>query len=323
MMLSSAFTSCAPGAETEAEAVSTAVINGMPETIEQSGHVFMTIYRNQWGRLWVCSGELIRNRWVLTAKHCVEEEDHTDISGFRADVVMGTQERTSIQVIRHPNADVALIELDQPMVMPGQLGYLFARPLNAFGQSGPMQIFGYGGIDTGLKSGQVVASGESTPVEVDGTSSGQGIQGGDSGGGLFLMWPVQTLVGIASYREQTGFKSYFESVRQIRNWAYELIYPGQPFVCHGTECFTAAESLPPNLTTGATWDPCPGRPFRLEGELELQSGDTLSLRDTLGTDLLSGNTRLMRETSGLVFLTLRTDATITSRGIRSLRAKCR
>src|SRR6185436_945646 len=140
--------SCAP-ADPDAgdEASAHSVLNGTPVTPESSGHVF-TLSTTAAGRfIGGCSGELVRNKWVLTARHCYEDEPEVN-----SQVEMGTQKRRSIQVIRRPDSDVAILELDQPMQMPGTTATSYQRPLAAmraelyalYSPSGH-QIFGYAG----------------------------------------------------------------------------------------------------------------------------------------------------------------------------------
>jgi hypothetical protein len=60
----------------------------------------------------------------------------------------------------------------------------------------------------------------------------------------------------------------------------------------------------------------------LASEIDLQAGDTLTIRDVHGTDTITGYTSVLRKSSGNVYLSLHTDGSVTSRGVRSLRAIC-
>lgn len=317
---------CAPPEGDDEEAITQAVLNGTVVDPENSGHVVTTCFANSGGYLvnmGKCSGELVRNKWVLTARHCYD--DYPDVY---ADVQMGTQKRRSIQVIRRPDSDLALLELDQPMQMPGSTNYSFARPLESFRVGlhqlyapTTFQIFGYANTTT-LKTAYTNPTDGGQNIETNGSYWMTGSQPGDSGGGLYAMTPFPTLVGVA-YSGDNLYSDTYTAVRPLREWLYQTMYPASALLCHATECLTTMPSLPHNLSISPfLWTPCQGGPFRLEGELDLQAGDTLTIKDILGTDTLSGYTSVLRKTSGNVYLSMHTDGSVASRGVRSLRAIC-
>jgi hypothetical protein len=219
---------------------------------------------------YLCSGTLVNDRWVVTAKHCGTRTGST--------VYRGSDTRSVVQVVDHPSLDVTLARVDSAVpdvyvtsMYPWSTSTLAGKTVTCYGyginKTGPATD---GSQDTGegtLRKGTMYVGSSPTstsftvwPPQPTNVTPGPG----DSGGGCFSTWAKSTaLLGVLSTGSRSGstiFYGTYIPTSAFSQWALPYIAPaGHYLACHGRECITNPSPLPNNVSQEEAWRPCPGQ----------------------------------------------------------------
>ena len=198
-----------------------AIINGTVISAQGSGFI-------NFGN---CSGTLLRNDWVVSARHCFSEKKINNPGSVTA--TMGTQSSTARRIIVHPSFDVAMVQLKQPLamsrstsgyVMPlydGATSALKDKSLNCYGYGRNTYTSGFGTLRTAILK---VKSTSQDKYVLDKNSSGQIKWKGDSGGSCIYNTPggSQVVTGVAN---SCWHSSRAQTVSQCDDMASSTFHP--------------------------------------------------------------------------------------------------
>jgi hypothetical protein len=204
----------------------------------------------------LCSGTLLSNRWVVSARHCFDASAATAPSSVS--ITLGAQVRAAAEVILHESRDVALVRLDLPMVMNNSItgwdrsffaGSLVGRTVRCMGYgrntyNGGAGVFRVADLQvTGTSGDDFVVS----PNRV-----GQVPWRGDSGGPCMVTMPDgrQMIAGVASTASHDGssqvFSANYLSAPTFREWAAESRVAKELIARHSGLCLEARNAVTTN-----------------------------------------------------------------------------
>jgi hypothetical protein len=182
------------GASTEAVAIATEAIRGgwTPDPIEINRGGFVALVDQSAPNDAFCSGTVVANDLVLTARHCVA--DYAD-DVLALGIVLGEdteRQLRSASAISFPpdeNLDYARIELKEPFYMPSEGGAPsqsgYAREVTDVSGETAVYCFGFGESPNKLTWAQLSLQRQDDFYIVIPNQFGQQLSPGDSGGGCF------------------------------------------------------------------------------------------------------------------------------------------
>jgi hypothetical protein len=128
--LAASATGCADSDASEgSQSQDDAIIAGTEEDPEGKGHVFLQLDGDPNGD---CSGTLMANQWVLTARHCVQKDQPGGgtkiVEASALKLTMGGQSTRGADLHINDKYDVSLIRLAEPFTMNASR-YFYHRPM--------------------------------------------------------------------------------------------------------------------------------------------------------------------------------------------------
>lgn len=292
-------TTCAVAPEDDLGSAAEPVVNGTPASPTTMG-----VARVQTPTQ-ACSGTMLTNSWVLSARSCFTAEDVRNPA--QVSVSLGSATRVGAEVLLSPHYEVALVRLSAPHAL-GLLATTRGWEVNLYVgtlQGLAVRCMGYGsgtytdaGVGTTLRQADVrFIDGADGALSVTPNASGQVPWVGDTGGPCFASTPDgrRLLAGVATSFAYVGTSATptarYQRAWVFRPWAAESLVSHELVMRHSGRCVRARDRLPGSLLDQRTCDGDGDQRWRFEhgGGLPPQVG-YLRVRDTVGGLCLTAQT---------------------------------